>query len=42
MQVPLADRESPLGDQDIYLFNEGTHSRLYAKLGAHAGHGGGR
>jgi len=40
MQVPLADRESPLGDQDIYLFNEGTHSRLYAKLGAHAGRGG--
>src|SRR5580692_1875919 len=24
-----------LGEQDIYLFNEGTHSRLYEKLGAH-------
>ena len=24
-----------LGDQDVYLFNEGTHSRLYDKLGAH-------
>jgi 1,4-alpha-glucan branching enzyme len=24
-----------LGDQDIYFFNEGTHSRLYDKLGAH-------
>ena len=24
-----------LGDQDVYLFNEGTHSRLYEKLGAH-------
>jgi 1,4-alpha-glucan branching enzyme len=24
-----------LGDQDIYLFNEGTHYRLYEKLGAH-------
>ena len=26
---------SPLTDQDIYLFNEGTHYRLYQKLGAH-------
>src|SRR4051812_28833834 len=24
-----------LGDHDLYLFNEGTHSRLYEKLGAH-------
>src|SRR5690242_18160694 len=24
-----------LSDQDLYLFNEGTHSRLYHKLGAH-------
>ncbi|MGH9458924.1 MAG: 1,4-alpha-glucan branching protein GlgB [Thermoanaerobaculia bacterium] len=24
-----------LTDQDIYLFNEGTHHRLYEKLGAH-------
>jgi 1,4-alpha-glucan branching enzyme len=24
-----------LGEQDIYFFNEGTHSRLYEKLGAH-------
>jgi 1,4-alpha-glucan branching enzyme len=23
------------GDQDVYLFNEGTHYRLYEKLGAH-------
>jgi 1,4-alpha-glucan branching enzyme len=30
-----------LGDQDIYLFNEGTHSRLYEKLGAHCLPGGG-
>jgi 1,4-alpha-glucan branching enzyme len=28
---------SPLGEQDLYLFNEGTHFRLYEKLGAHAG-----
>jgi len=26
---------SLLGDQDLYLFNEGTHSLLYEKLGAH-------
>lgn len=25
-----------LSDQDVYLFREGTHSRLYEKLGAHA------
>lgn len=24
-----------LGDQDLFLFNEGTHFRLYEKLGAH-------
>jgi 1,4-alpha-glucan branching enzyme len=24
-----------LGDQDLHLFNEGTHNRLYHKLGAH-------
>ncbi|HEY0009552.1 MAG TPA: hypothetical protein VGB55_12570, partial [Tepidisphaeraceae bacterium] len=24
-----------LGEHDLYLFNEGTHSRLYNKLGAH-------
>ena len=27
---------SQLGEHDLYLFNEGTHSRLYEKLGAHA------
>jgi 1,4-alpha-glucan branching enzyme len=26
---------SPLTDVDLYLFNEGTHTRLYEKLGAH-------
>jgi 1,4-alpha-glucan branching enzyme len=36
-----ADSSLHLGDQDIYLFNEGTHSRLYEKLGAHAIPGGG-
>jgi 1,4-alpha-glucan branching enzyme len=28
---------SPLGEQDIYLFREGTHRRLFEKLGSHAG-----
>jgi 1,4-alpha-glucan branching enzyme len=27
--------ESALSDQDLYLFNEGSHLRLYEKLGAH-------
>ncbi|MSR31139.1 MAG: 1,4-alpha-glucan branching protein GlgB [Gemmataceae bacterium] len=27
---------NPLGEVDLHLFNEGTHSRLYEKLGAHA------
>ena len=30
-----------LTDQDIYLFREGTHGRLYAELGAHANADGG-
>ncbi|HEV7298001.1 MAG TPA: 1,4-alpha-glucan branching protein GlgB [Tepidisphaeraceae bacterium] len=37
-----ASADSPtLGDHDLYLFNEGTHSRLYGKLGAHCQPGGG-
>jgi 1,4-alpha-glucan branching enzyme len=31
------DVDSPLGDVDIYLFNEGSHVRLHEKLGAHLG-----
>jgi len=31
---------SPLGDQDLHLFNEGSHLRLYEKLGAHLAEGG--
>ena len=27
--------ETLLSEQDLYLFNEGSHSRLYRKLGAH-------
>ena len=30
-------RRNRLGEQDIHLFNEGTHTRLYEKLGAHPG-----
>jgi 1,4-alpha-glucan branching enzyme len=26
---------SPITDYDVYLFKEGTHTRLYRKLGAH-------
>jgi 1,4-alpha-glucan branching enzyme len=33
---------SPITDQDLYLFNEGTHFRLHEKLGAHPGEDGGR
>ncbi|MFM7149561.1 MAG: alpha-amylase family glycosyl hydrolase, partial [Gemmataceae bacterium] len=32
---------SPISDQDLYLFNEGSHFRLYEKLGAHPGKQGG-
>jgi 1,4-alpha-glucan branching enzyme len=28
---------SPLGEQDLYLFNEGRHLRLWEKLGSHPG-----
>ena len=28
-------RATRLSEDDIYLFREGTHSRLYEKLGAH-------
>ncbi len=27
-----------LGDVDLHLFNEGSHSRLYERMGAHVGH----
>jgi 1,4-alpha-glucan branching enzyme len=38
--LPVSSRTKPhdailLGEQDLYLFNEGTHSRLYEKMGAH-------
>lgn len=31
---------SPITDYDVYLFKEGTHTRLYRKLGAHLIEGG--
>jgi 1,4-alpha-glucan branching enzyme len=33
----MIHRMSRLGDQDVYLFREGTHSRLYELLGAQLG-----
>jgi 1,4-alpha-glucan branching enzyme len=36
MTMPqVANRSAPFGGHDQYLFREGTHSRLYEKLGAH-------
>jgi 1,4-alpha-glucan branching enzyme len=32
---PVRHNVSLLSDQDLFLFNEGTHFRLYEKLGAH-------
>ncbi|MDM7941375.1 MAG: 1,4-alpha-glucan branching protein GlgB [Hydrogenophaga sp.] len=32
---PAARPDSALGEQDIHLFREGTHSRLHEKLGCH-------
>ncbi|MEW6273433.1 MAG: 1,4-alpha-glucan branching protein GlgB [Thermodesulfobacteriota bacterium] len=34
---PARHDVSLLGEQDVYLFNEGTHLRLHDKLGAHPG-----
>jgi 1,4-alpha-glucan branching enzyme len=31
----VSDHSVALAEQDLYLFREGTHSRLYEKLGAH-------
>jgi 1,4-alpha-glucan branching enzyme len=33
--APVENRPSLLTSVDLHLFNEGTHSRLYEKLGAH-------
>jgi 1,4-alpha-glucan branching enzyme len=33
----IADRPAALSGHDLYLFREGTHARLYEKLGAHPG-----
>ena len=33
----MGDDVTELTDQDLYLFNEGSHFHLYEKLGAHPG-----
>src|SRR5207302_3539843 len=33
--APRREEASLLADEDLYLFNEGTHAQLYQKLGAH-------
>ena len=38
--ILVRDHPSLLSDQDLYLFNEGTHLRLWEKLGAHPVDGG--
>jgi len=37
---PTAERAAAIGGHDQYLFREGTHTRLYEKLGAHLEPGG--
>lgn len=37
MLMPLAEFPSLLGEADLHFFHEGTHDRLYEKLGAHPG-----
>src|SRR5262245_30773645 len=37
---PGTTNESLLGSQDVFFFREGTHSRLYQKLGCHLADGG--
>ncbi len=34
-QWQVAPKDSFITDDDLHLFNEGTHARLYEKLGAH-------
>src|SRR5438552_2922760 len=37
---PMSPRNSPmslLSDHDLYLFNEGSHVKLYERLGSHTG-----
>ncbi len=38
--TPPGDTDHLLGDADIWLFNEGNHTRLHEKLGAHPVDGG--
>src|SRR5262245_42581873 len=36
----VATRPALLTDYDLYLFNEGSHARMFQKLGAHVTEGG--
>ena len=40
--APAGEEVTLLSDDDLYLFNEGTHAHLYEKLGAHPIEAGGR
>jgi 1,4-alpha-glucan branching enzyme len=40
--APAPGHATLLTEEDLYLFNEGSHVRLYRKLGAHAFEHGGR
>jgi 1,4-alpha-glucan branching enzyme len=40
VEVPAAPRRTLLSDWDFHLFNEGTHHKLWQKLGAHPVEGG--
>src|SRR5262249_58506708 len=35
VREPVAEYVTRLSDEDLYLFNEGSHFRLYNHLGAH-------
>src|SRR5258706_5177866 len=35
--LPARHNASLLNSDDLFLFNEGTHNRMYEKLGAHLG-----
>ena len=34
-KVPAAQRWGLIGEQDVFLFNQGTHDRMYRRLGSH-------
>ena len=42
MPAPTDHASTLLGDVDVHLFAEGTHGRIYQKLGAHLATEGGK